>query len=933
MKRSLGPFGTHILIVLITSILGATATLRAAMFESVASGNWSQTSTWNSKTLPGPGDTVIVTAHDVILDCSATISLLLIGSQGPSSVEFDAIGISRILQIETRLDIAPGSRFDSPLIGIPTMHTLRLLGDLVNHGFLHLDRNNTMPCILTLEGSAAQTLEGTGPWTILSSVRLEKSGPSNPVLCRLSITSSNVPWHFIRGTWIQADGTLLLTSDQRVGPDCHIEVQAGGLLDLRQGTLHLQGELRLTPSGVVDIGIEGAGSLVMEGPGTGARLDCDGGLVRVHSGALHAHAGVVDITAGMVTLSPRTAFGGISLGVPVLLVDSSAQWLMSGGLLRVVDPNGNHGPLADLCIGGNGSHSITGGCICLGDETSGDLTGAPFSIASTVMFPQVSVMTLGRNVELFTTLIIAERLDLVSGTIGNCSNPLALMANAQVHQQDGTLSCPPLFDTSVRLWYEANGPVVTGPEWPSLPVEVTELLVDTPSGLILDQDARITQALTLRSGGFDCDGAAGTVQCRLSHGCRIRREQGSLVGIPYHEGDSQVEYSGTIAAGTGEEVPPSGRVGSFEAYGGAEISLSRDIDVADSAVFATALVDLSSFVFRLADGACWKEDDFSRFVSNGGWIEAERDLTLGFENNVAGLGLDVEQPSGVLGPSQIRRTHDAVIVGGQPGIGRVFELTSGSSVMVGPVLHYLPSEVQGLSPGHLTGYVSLDGGATWTSDPGATVDSVTNTIHFSPLHPPFRITGGRIQPQPVELIAFSGRRLDEKHVRLTWRTATETNCEGFFVERREGEAWVERRFLEGQGTTSHPHEYRIDDVVDHPFTSTYRLRQVDRDGTIHWSPELVVEGWGGHRTPFTVYPTRTTGFLTLVLPTPESRLAGIRVIDLLGRPVHDEWVDPVMSSASHTLCLPDLPRGSYILHCLWRNREHVEVDWARIILE
>lgn len=97
----------------------------------------------------------------------------------------------------------------------------------------------------------------------------------------------------------------------------------------------------------------------------------------------------------------------------------------------------------------------------------------------------------------------------------------------------------------------------------------------------------------------------------------------------------------------------------------------------------------------------------------------------------------------------------------------------------------------------------------------------------------------RSGPLPVELVAFDAQ-VEGRVVRLQWTTASETNNSGFAVERKVGanpggsEASFEPvAFVEGQGTTSTPHTYRFDDR-DLPFGTTqvtYRLKQVDLDGS------------------------------------------------------------------------------------------------------
>ena len=94
---------------------------------------------------------------------------------------------------------------------------------------------------------------------------------------------------------------------------------------------------------------------------------------------------------------------------------------------------------------------------------------------------------------------------------------------------------------------------------------------------------------------------------------------------------------------------------------------------------------------------------------------------------------------------------------------------------------------------------------------------------------------------PVELVAFDATAVGES-VTLTWTTTSETNNAGFAVEQRASgaEAFGEIGFVEGAGTTTQTQRYRFDAAMVEPGTYDFRLRQVDVDGTIEYSPVVTV---------------------------------------------------------------------------------------------
>jgi hypothetical protein len=76
-------------------------------------------------------------------------------------------------------------------------------------------------------------------------------------------------------------------------------------------------------------------------------------------------------------------------------------------------------------------------------------------------------------------------------------------------------------------------------------------------------------------------------------------------------------------------------------------------------------------------------------------------------------------------------------------------------------------------------------------------------------------------------------------VRLDWKTFSEINSYGFYVQRRHNKAKefsdVAGGFVPGQGTTVQPHEYTFTDSSVSPSRWWYRLKLVDLDGGVVYS--------------------------------------------------------------------------------------------------
>jgi len=99
---------------------------------------------------------------------------------------------------------------------------------------------------------------------------------------------------------------------------------------------------------------------------------------------------------------------------------------------------------------------------------------------------------------------------------------------------------------------------------------------------------------------------------------------------------------------------------------------------------------------------------------------------------------------------------------------------------------------------------------------------------------------------PVELISFT-LSVNKNDVTLNWQTATETNNEGFEIERLKDSKieklynWEMIGFVNGNGTTTEPQSYTFVDENLSAGKYQYRLKQIDFDGTIEYSNTIEVE--------------------------------------------------------------------------------------------
>jgi hypothetical protein len=116
-------------------------------------------------------------------------------------------------------------------------------------------------------------------------------------------------------------------------------------------------------------------------------------------------------------------------------------------------------------------------------------------------------------------------------------------------------------------------------------------------------------------------------------------------------------------------------------------------------------------------------------------------------------------------------------------------------------------------------------------------------------------------PLPVTLTSFTVRRAPTGAALLTWATASELNSASFVVERSTDPAagFVAIGQVAAAGSSSTRHAYSLQDTEASALTVTayYRLRQVDQDGSAHYSAVAVLSA-GPAQASFTLYPNPAT---------------------------------------------------------------------------
>jgi len=187
-------------------------------------------------------------------------------------------------------------------------------------------------------------------------------------------------------------------------------------------------------------------------------------------------------------------------------------------------------------------------------------------------------------------------------------------------------------------------------------------------------------------------------------------------------------------------------------------------------------------------------------------------------------------------------------------------------------------------------------------------------------------------PLPVELTAFTAQAVQNRDALLTWTTASELNSDYFDVERSlDGLAFAKINQATAQGTKQTATTYSFTDAgIGAKVTGPvyYRLREVDQDGTAHYSEAKVLSFSKVINPALSLYPNPASTTTTLDLSSlPATASYQVQLHDATGRQVlattlaggAPQLVDvaSLASGAYHVLVTGTLPDGT-VLHQVLR---------------
>jgi len=163
-----------------------------------------------------------------------------------------------------------------------------------------------------------------------------------------------------------------------------------------------------------------------------------------------------------------------------------------------------------------------------------------------------------------------------------------------------------------------------------------------------------------------------------------------------------------------------------------------------------------------------------------------------------------------------------------------------------------------------------------TSTPPNDGYEVDPRYYNSDFLPPFSL--------PVELTSFTAVA-NLNSVVLNWNTASEINNHGFEIQRNAGTGFVTVGFVSGHGTTTQVHSYSYTDLNVNPGHYTYRLKQMDFQGSSSISAEVSVDIFPVSYSLEQNYPNPFNPSTMINFDLKVDSKVSLKVFDILGQQV------------------------------------------------
>ncbi|MFZ4796506.1 MAG: T9SS type A sorting domain-containing protein [Bacteroidia bacterium] len=426
-----------------TQLDNVGTTLNSSIITSIADGNWNNTTTWSTGTIPTSNDSVLISASDTVLvniNTATCTHLSVDGALHFAGATANALTIMTSLLVNTTgavrsLTSTTGTNTIS-VGGANTASTTN--GGIINNGIIDLD-NGTNGVVFNMFGNGNATITGTPSLFQLRSLQLQKNNNVNNIV--EVFTPFTVFLTTNTSTLVLNSGTLKLSCAINLTPygstfGSTIVSSANAKLWMNHGaaiinstttppgftftvSYSLQGELQMD-SGTLNIGY-GNSNLVLNN----TFLRMNGGTINILGGFSHNNTGTLIMTGGNININPINGANALPATTGALVFGANANVTWTGGTINVINPQTASNNVSVNIVTG-GSKLITGGLLKIGNGLQNGtgasaINTAGFGLSST--FPLYNVLidsrfdlSSGRLTRIVGTFIVGNNLTIATGT-------------------------------------------------------------------------------------------------------------------------------------------------------------------------------------------------------------------------------------------------------------------------------------------------------------------------------------------------------------------------------------------------------------------------------------------------------------------------------------------------------------------------------------
>ncbi|MES2794690.1 MAG: T9SS type A sorting domain-containing protein [Bacteroidota bacterium] len=306
---------------------------------------------------------------------------------------------------------------------------------------------------------------------------------------------------------------------------------------------------------------------------------------------------------------------------------------------------------------------------------------------------------------------------------------------------------------------------------------------------------------------------------------------------------------------------------------GTILTLNTDITIKNELNFVAGLLELNQKNIILDPTALLiNESEISRIIGlNGGEVKITDNLNAPNNINLGNLGATISSANN-LGATTIKRGHKTQTgTGLSSAINRYFDILPANNVNLNAMLKlkYFDAELNGISEPDINMLKSDNGGAIWNIETSTNKDANINYVDKTNVND-FSIwtLGTGLVALPITGLELIVKRINNTEVELNWTTMSETNNEGFYIERKQGNelefSTIGKEKGKSIGDESRSKlQYQITDKNSFEGISYYRIKQVDFNGRYTYSTIKAVKGIENNGKSMKVWPVPALDYLNL----------------------------------------------------------------------